>query len=98
MAKAKKQKQNEITFTENELNSLQELKQGFERVQNQLGSLQISKLNLTAQLDTIDDETIRLESQYLALREKEQNMVNELNEKYGAGNLDPASGVFTPKK
>tara|TARA_B100001094_G_scaffold228401_1_gene222951 strand:+ start:225 stop:521 length:297 start_codon:yes stop_codon:yes gene_type:complete len=98
MAKAKKQKQNEITFTENELNSLQELKQGFERVQNQLGSLQISKLNLTAQLDTIDDETIRLESQYLALREKEQTMVNELNEKYGAGNLDPASGVFTPKK
>ena len=98
MAKAKKQKQNKITFTENELKSLQELRQGYERVQNQLGSLQISKLNLTAQLDTIDDETLRLESQYLALREKEQTMVNELNEKYGAGNLDPASGVFTPKK
>ena len=98
MAKAKKQKQKQIKFTENELKSLQELRQGYERVQNQLGSLQINKLNLTAQLDTIDDETIRLESQYLALREKEQTMVNELNEKYGAGNLDPASGVFTPKK
>ena len=72
MAKAKKQKQ--IKFTENELKSLQELRQGYERVQNQLGSLQINKLNLTAQLDTIDDETIRLESQYLALREKEQTI------------------------
>ena len=98
MAKTKTKKQKQIKFTENELESLQELKKGYELVQNQLGSLQINKLNLNAQLDTIDDEILRLESQYLALREKEQTMVNELNEKYGAGNLDPASGVFTPKK
>ena len=98
MAKTKTKKQKQIKFTENELESLQELKKGYELVQNQLGSLQINKLNLNAQLDTIDDEILRLESQYLSLREKEQTMVNELNEKYGAGNLDPASGVFTPKK
>ena len=98
MTKTKTKKQKQIKFTENELESLQELKKGYELVQNQLGSLQINKLNLNAQLDTIDDEILRLESQYLALREKEQTMVNELNEKYGAGNLDPASGVFTPKK
>ena len=28
----------------------------------------------------------------------EQTLVNDLNEKYGPGNLDPTSGVFTPTK
>ena len=29
-------------------------------------------------------------------RQKEQNILNTITEKYGPGQLDPATGVFTP--
>ena len=37
-----------------------------------------------------------LESAYIELQKKEQELVNSLNEKYGAGTLDIVSGEFTP--
>ena len=37
-----------------------------------------------------------MESDYSALQEREREIVKGLNEKYGPGNLDPATGVFTP--
>ncbi len=32
----------------------------------------------------------------LKIQETERKLVADLNEKYGPGNLDPATGVFTP--
>jgi hypothetical protein len=48
------------------------------------------------QLDAIDDTEAKLEVEYGEVQETERKLVADLNEKYGPGNLDPATGVFTP--
>ena len=44
----------------------------------------------------LESTEVQMESDYSALQSKEQEIVKQLNEKYGPGNLDPATGVFTP--
>ena len=98
MADKKAKTKKEIKFTADELQSLQELKVGFETIQNTLGAMEISRIQFTERLENLEDEKLRIEAEYSTLRERETKLVQELNEKYGAGNLDPATGVFTPQK
>jgi len=93
---AKKSK--EIKFTQEELDSLQGLSQGYDNIRNSMGNLEISRIQLEQRLENLSDEKLRLETEYSNLVSTEQKLVSELNEKYGAGNLDPATGVFTPTK
>jgi hypothetical protein len=37
-----------------------------------------------------------MEADYSENQQKERDLVKELNEKYGPGQLDPKTGVFTP--
>ena len=94
MAKKKK----EIKFTQEELTQLQELQSGYKNIRNSFGALEISKIQLEQRLESLSDEKLRLETQYNQLNQKEIILVGELNEKYGPGNLDPNTGVFTPNK
>lgn len=48
------------------------------------------------QLDNIQNEKLRLETQYTTLQRTESQIVSELTEKYGVGNLDITTGKFTP--
>ena len=91
---AKKSKK--ITFTQEELTSLQELQQGYDSVRNSLGTLEVSRIQTEQRLEQISNEKLRLETQYTQLNQTELELVNDLNEKYGPGNLDPSTGVFTP--
>tara|TARA_B100000902_G_scaffold369713_1_gene394181 strand:- start:520 stop:804 length:285 start_codon:yes stop_codon:yes gene_type:complete len=93
---AKKSK--EMKFTQEELTSLQELQQGYDNIRNSMGALEISRIQLEQRLDNLSDEKLRLETEYSQLVSTEQTLVGELNEKYGPGNLDPTTGVFTPTK
>jgi predicted nuclease with TOPRIM domain len=93
---AKKSK--EMKFTQEELTSLQELQSGYDNIRNSMGALEISRIQLEQRLDNLSDEKLRLETEYSNLVSTEQTLVGELNEKYGPGNLDPTTGVFTPTK
>ena len=37
-----------------------------------------------------------IQTEYIELQQKERNLVDELNAKYGIGSLDPETGIFTP--
>ena len=93
---AKKSK--EMKFTQEELDSLQGLSQGYDNIRNSMGNLEISRIQLEQRLENLSDEKLRLETEYSNLVSTEQTLVGELNEKYGPGNLDPTTGVFTPTK
>ena len=41
-------------------------------------------------------DKIEIVTEYKQLQQTEQKLVAELNEKYGPGQLDPNTGVFTP--
>ena len=79
----------DIKFTQEELDSIGELQNNYLRITNALGQVSVGRLNLDAQEQSLKDE---LESN----RQNEQNILNTITEKYGPGTLDPATGVFTP--
>ena len=86
----------ETKFTDDELKSLQDLQNSYQGKQLQFGQLRVQRLLVQQQLDAIDDTEAKLEVEYSEVQETERELVKSLNEKYGPGNLDPATGVFTP--
>ena len=86
----------ETKFSEEELKSLQDLQTSYQQKQLQFGQLKVQKLLMQQQFESIEATETQLEVDYVEIQETERNLVKQLNEKYGPGNLDPATGVFTP--
>ena len=96
LAKKVKEKASEVKFSDEELQSLRELQDGYSEKSAQFGQLKVQKLLVQQQLDALEGTEVQFESDYSDLQKQEQEIVKQLNEKYGPGNLDPATGVFTP--
>lgn len=77
-------------LTSKEIETLQEIQQKNAAVANELGSLEISKL----QLESRKTEIIKF---YNDLKEEEQNFAKELSEKYGNGSIDLEKNEFIPE-
>ena len=86
----------ETKFSEEELKSLQDLQNSYQQKQLQFGQLRVQRLLLQQQIDGLDNAETHLEAEYGEIQQTERNLVKSLNEKYGPGNLDPATGVFKP--
>ena len=86
----------EIKFSDEELKSLQDLQNSYQQKQLQFGQLEVQRLLVSQQLEQMDNAKAKLEVEYGDVQETERKLVKSLNEKYGPGNLDPATGVFTP--
>jgi hypothetical protein len=82
-----------IKFTDEEKQSINELRQEVGSVFTKLGQLSITRARQIQELDAAERQLIE-EHQTLAI--KEQEMFKNLNEKYGDGNFDPKTGTFTP--
>jgi|TARA_B100000287_G_scaffold111519_1_gene103913 predicted nuclease with TOPRIM domain len=93
---AKKSK--EIKFTKDELTNIESIRNGFNEVQTLLGRLEIQRIQTEQALENIHNDKLRLETRYSDLVDEERKVVSDLQEKYGPGNLDPDTGVFTPIK
>ena len=89
-------KTDEVKFTEKELESLNDLQVKYNTITNQFGQLAIAKLNLEKQTEVVNDQEFKLQEELNQAREEEQGILNDITEKYGPGQLDPQSGVFTP--
>ena len=89
-------KNDEVKFTEEELQSLNDLQVKYNTITNQFGQLAIAKLNLEKQTEVVNDQEFKLQEELNQAREDEQEILNDITEKYGPGQLDPQSGVFTP--
>ena len=86
-------KKKEIKLTQEELSSLQSLKNSYSNVELSLGKLEVARMQTEQRLEQIEDERLRLETEYAQTQVQESELVNELNEKYGPGNLNPETGV-----
>ena len=96
LAKKVSEKESETKFSDEELTSLRSLQEGYTEKQAQFGQLKVQKLLVQQQLDALESTEVQMESDYANLQQQEQDLVKQLNEKYGPGSLDPATGVFTP--
>ena len=89
MAEAKK-------FTTEELKSIQDIRDGFDRKVSEFGYVYLERKVTTERLEAIAAEEDRLNTEYNELIEKEQELVKQLNEKYGTGTVDLTNGEFKP--
>ena len=86
----------EIKFTDEELKSLQELSQSYQNIQASFGQLKVQKILNQQQADALEEAEVKMDADYKDIQDNERKVVEELNEKYGPGQLDPQTGVFTP--
>ena len=89
-------KSTEVKFTEDEMKSLQDLQTGYQEKTTTLGQLSVQRILLNQQIDNLEQRMETVEKEYKTLQQTEQDLVKKLNDKYGPGQLDPATGVFTP--
>ena len=88
----------DIKFTEDEMTSLKQLQEDYTTKQEQLGQISVQRILLNQQIDSLQQRQEQLEKQYVEVQQREQGLVKTLNDKYGQGQLDPNTGVFTPTK
>ena len=86
----------EIKFTDEELQSIQNLSNKSNNITNRFGQLAIAKINLEKQSESVESEEFKLHEELESLRKEEQDTLNGITEKYGPGTLDPQSGIYTP--
>ena len=86
----------EVKFTDDELKSLQGLQTSYQEKQNVLGQLAVQKILLNQQLEALEGREVEVETEYQTTQQEERDIVKTLNDKYGPGQLDPTTGVFTP--
>lgn len=83
----------QIKFTEDEVKEINQLRFDVGAVFTQLGQIQIEKKK---RLEELEENETNLLIKYKELVAKEDTLFKELNEKYGDGDYDPNTGIFTP--
>ena len=81
--------QSDIPLSESEKEQLQEVVQMNQAVQQALGNLAVRRINLE------NDET-RLKQQLSTNSQKETELAQKLESKYGKGSVNLETGTFTP--
>ena len=87
----------EVKFSQEEMSQLTELQQTYTTIQNTFGQLSVNRIRLEQELSSLDEADVRLKSDFAATQQKEREFVDSINKKYGDGNLDLNTGVFTPR-
>jgi hypothetical protein len=83
----------QIKFTEDEVKEINELRFEVGSVFTQLGQIQIEKRK---RLEELEQNETSLLNKYTELVAKEDILFKGLNDKYGDGDYDPNTGIFTP--
>lgn len=77
-------------ITDQELTELNRIRDLYSEAQFAFGQLYISRRQL-------DEQERAMNEAYRKLQDDEQKFLNDIVAKYGEGNLDPKTGVFTKK-
>ena len=83
----------QIKFTEEEVLQINKLRQDVSAVFTQLGQLSIERNRRLEELNVLEEQLL---SQHKSLQDQEQLLFKGLNEKYGDGNYNPETNIFTP--
>ena len=86
----------QIKFTEEEMDKIKEVQQEYQQKTAVFGQLSYQIFQLERQLETAAGAEVALKKEIIDLEQQERALVKELNDKYGAGTLDPQTGEFKP--
>ena len=85
----------EVKFTEDEMKQISELRGTYSNLQNTLGQMGVARIRLEQQINDLNDGEGKIRVQFTENQKKERDFVDSINKKYGDGNLNLESGVFT---
>ena len=83
-------------FTEDEVAKIVELREANAQKITEFGQIELEILLTNQRIEALKDAKNKLQEDYVELQNKESNLIKELNNKYGAGTVDIASGEFIP--
>ena len=81
--------QSDIPLSESEKEQVQEIVQNNQQITQALGNLTVRKINL-------ENEETRLKQQLSTNSQKETELAQKLESKYGKGSVNLETGTFTP--
>jgi len=87
-----------IKFSDDELKKVEKFKNEFSEITIKMGEVELELTMLNVRFKNIQQLKDTLREQYIQLRESEVKLAQELRKKYGEGEFDITTGVFTPKK
>lgn len=83
-------------LTQEEIDVIKDLQTQYNKAVFELGSVEAQLHYLLAQTESLKTEKNNILSDMNTIGDKEKELVDSLQEKYGAGNIDLASGEITP--
>jgi|TARA_B110000977_G_C10756420_1_gene368948 DNA repair exonuclease SbcCD ATPase subunit len=87
-----------IKFQEEEIKKIHKFRDDYSDVTAKLGELEIELLVLANQNNQLMTYKEELQQTYIKIRESEMTLAADLKEKYGDGEFDINTGIFTPKQ
>jgi len=85
-----------IKFSAEEINKIQDLRTRGSRLVMELGQLEAELFMLDQQKERLMDSKRFITDRYMTMQREEQQLVQELNKRYGSGTVDVESGEFIP--
>lgn len=87
---------NQIKLTEEELKKIEELRIKYMNLTAQFGQLKIEQITLKKQLQRLDELETQFSNEYSSIQTEEETFSKTIFEKYGNGEIDAETGLFTP--
>ena len=86
----------EVKFTEEEINSIKEIRETYFAIKNTFGQLGVSRLRLEQDIESLEQAEENLRKSYSENQQKEKDVVDGITKKYGNGQFNLETGTFTP--
>ena len=83
-------------FTKEELEQITALRDENQVKVSEFGQIELEVLLTSQRLEQLAEAKQKLAKDYQDLQVKERDLIKQLNEKYGAGQVDLTSGEFIP--
>lgn len=82
-------------LTSEELNQIKELQTQYNKSVFELGNIEISLQEILYQKDLIEKEKNNIVSDLKTITNKEKELIDVLQSKYGSGSINPVTGEIT---
>ena len=89
-------KTNTVEFEKDDVKLIETMQKDYVSLQTAIGTIYLRKHQAIQQLEQIENQLSELEVNFTQMRNDEVELLKNLEEKYGQGNLDMVSGEFTP--
>ena len=96
LEKKYKQTTEPIKFTEEEMSTVNGIRDVYTNVQVQLGQIGVARIRLEQEANNLNMGAEKLKEKFVETQKKEEDFLIKIKETYGDGELNPDTGVFTP--